>query len=163
MAHIDEGGDGKSVNVELNIVPFIDLMSCLAAFLLAAAVWNNFKQTPTQPKPAGKSKDQKQDEPKVDASVLVQKEAIWVNLTRIQGAATQIPATATGQNWKRFREVMKKHKESEYFQDRNNATMAAEDDVKYSHIVFAMENMAAVGFDDVSIVSPSQLPAKPTL
>lgn len=163
MAHIDEGGDSKSVNVELNIVPFIDLMSCLAAFLLMAAVWDNFKQTPTQPKPAGKTKTQPQDDPKVDASVLVQKEGIWVNLTRLQGQATQIPATATGHNWKRFREVMKKHKESEYFQDRNNATMAAEDDVRYEHIVFAIESMAKVGFDDVSLVTPSQLPAKPTL
>ena len=27
-------GEGKSSNIELNIVPFIDLMSCLVAFLL---------------------------------------------------------------------------------------------------------------------------------
>ena len=37
-------GDKKSVNVELNIVPFIDLMSCLTAFLLVTAVWVNIAQ-----------------------------------------------------------------------------------------------------------------------
>ena len=38
-------GDGKkSVNVDLNIVPFIDLMSCLTAFLLVTAVWVNIAQ-----------------------------------------------------------------------------------------------------------------------
>jgi len=33
-AAIDTGGNKKSFDVELNIVPFIDLMSCLTAFLL---------------------------------------------------------------------------------------------------------------------------------
>jgi biopolymer transport protein ExbD len=37
-------GDKKSVNLDLNIVPFIDLMSCLTAFLLVTAVWVNIAQ-----------------------------------------------------------------------------------------------------------------------
>jgi biopolymer transport protein ExbD len=45
------GTDAKgSVNVELNIVPFIDLMSCLTAFLLVTAVWVNIAQINIQPK-----------------------------------------------------------------------------------------------------------------
>ncbi len=32
-------GRGKSQNVDLNLVPFIDFMSCLIAFLMATAVW----------------------------------------------------------------------------------------------------------------------------
>lgn len=36
-----EGGKGrsKSMMVDLNLVPFIDFMSCLIAFLMIAAVW----------------------------------------------------------------------------------------------------------------------------
>ncbi|OQW47208.1 MAG: hypothetical protein A4S09_15545 [Proteobacteria bacterium SG_bin7] len=37
MASVDTGGDGP--NVEVNIVPFIDLMSVLITFLLLTAVW----------------------------------------------------------------------------------------------------------------------------
>ena len=51
-------GDKKSVNIELNIVPFIDLMSCLTSFLLVTAVWVNIAQINIQPK--GKSRDQQQ-------------------------------------------------------------------------------------------------------
>jgi len=40
MAHIDDGKSGKSANVELNVVPIIDLMSVLIVFLLITAVWN---------------------------------------------------------------------------------------------------------------------------
>ena len=55
-AAIGAGGDSKhDVNVELNIVPFIDLMSCLTAFLLVAAVWVNIAQINIQPK--GKTRD----------------------------------------------------------------------------------------------------------
>lgn len=40
MAHIDTGGrGGRSANFELNLVPFIDLMSVLITFLLISAVW----------------------------------------------------------------------------------------------------------------------------
>jgi len=33
------GGGKKNVNVELNLVPFIDLLTCLICFLLMTAVW----------------------------------------------------------------------------------------------------------------------------
>lgn len=40
MAHIDTGGSGgRNKSVELNLVPFIDLMSVLITFLLISAVW----------------------------------------------------------------------------------------------------------------------------
>lgn len=78
-------GDGKkSVNVELNIVPFIDLMSCLTAFLLVTAVWVNIAQINIQPK--GKNRDTQQvqqDDETVTLSVLVQADRIWVGLSRV--------------------------------------------------------------------------------
>ena len=38
---VDTGGKGrgKSQNVDLNLVPFIDFLSCLLAFLMMTAVW----------------------------------------------------------------------------------------------------------------------------
>ena len=44
----------KSVDVELNVVPFIDLMSCLPAFLLVTAVWTNLAQISIKPKGIGR-------------------------------------------------------------------------------------------------------------
>ena len=42
-------GDKKSVDVEIQVVPFIDLMSCLTAFLLVTAVWTMFAQINIRP------------------------------------------------------------------------------------------------------------------
>lgn len=39
MAHIEASGKGRNTNVDLNLVPFIDLMSVLITFLLISAVW----------------------------------------------------------------------------------------------------------------------------
>src|SRR4051812_3155040 len=39
MAQIQDNGGGREVNVELNLVPFIDLMSVCIIFLLLTAVW----------------------------------------------------------------------------------------------------------------------------
>ena len=41
--------DKKSVNVDVNIVPFIDLLSCLTAFLLVTAAWTKIAALPIAP------------------------------------------------------------------------------------------------------------------
>src|SRR5690242_13219282 len=84
-AAIGAGGNSKhDVNVELNIVPFIDLMSCLTAFLLVTAVWVQIAQLGLKPK--GKSRDpsmMREEEEKVVLSVLIQPDNIWVVQSRI--------------------------------------------------------------------------------
>ena len=113
------GTDEKgSVNVELNIIPFIDLMSCLTAFLLVTAVWVNIAQINIQPK--GKTRDtsnvQKDDET-VTLSVLVQADRIWVGLSRVN-EFQEIPKKGDGQDWEKFETTLKEHKASAFFDDR---------------------------------------------
>src|SRR3954465_8962430 len=119
-------GDKKSVNIELNIVPFIDLMSCLTVFLLAAAVWVNIAQINIQPK--GKSRDQaqvQQDDEHVTLSVLVQSDRISVCLSPV-GDQQSIPKKGDGQDWDTFEATLKQHKASAFFADRSDVEIAAE-------------------------------------
>ena len=85
-AAIDTGGDKKSVNVHLNIVPFIDLMSCLTAFLLVTAVWSNLAQISIKPKGvARETPDLPPEEELVRAShPSSRRGVIYVGLSRIQ-------------------------------------------------------------------------------
>src|SRR6187455_1209952 len=77
-------GDKKSVNVELNIVPFIDLMSCLTAFLLVTAVWINTAQLQVEPSGKAKGGDPcADDECGVKLSVLVDPDEIWIGVSRL--------------------------------------------------------------------------------
>jgi biopolymer transport protein ExbD len=51
---------GKGVDVDINLVPFIDLMSCLVAFLLVTAVWSQMARINADARVPGPPK---QDEP----------------------------------------------------------------------------------------------------
>src|SRR6266496_2223916 len=138
-------GDGvTSVNVELNIVPFIDLMSCLTAFLLVTAVWVNIAQINIQPK--GKTRDQaqvQQDDEHVTLSVLVQSDRIWVGLSRVN-EFQDIPKKGDDQDW-----------------DKLETTTAAP--VKYQDVIHAMDVAVKVGFVDVGLSDPQGLAARPSL
>ncbi len=160
-------GDKKSVDVELNIVPFIDLMSCLTAFLLVAAVWVNIAQINIQPK--GKTRDTtnvQTDDEHVTLSVLVTNEKIWVGLSRIN-QFQEIPNKGTERDWDRFENTLKENKASAFFADRSDIEIAAESTsssiVKYQDVIHAMDVAVKVGFVDVGLTDPNGLAARPTL
>jgi len=160
-------GDKGSVNVELNIIPFIDLMSCLTAFLLVTAVWVNIAQINIQPK--GKTRDtsnvQKDDET-VTLSVLVTSERIWVGLSRVN-EFQEIPKKGDEQDWEKFETTLKEHKASAFFADRSDLEIAAESTtqapVKYQDVIRAMDVAVKVGFIDVGLSDPAGLAARPSL
>jgi biopolymer transport protein ExbD len=162
-------GDKKGVNVELNIVPFIDLMSCLTAFLLVTAVWINIAQLNIQPK--GKTRDQaqvQQDDERVTLSVLVQSDRIWVGLSRVN-EFQDIPKKGNEHDWDKFETTLKDHKASRLFTDpeRNDLEIAAESTaaapVKYQDVIHAMDVAVKVGFIDVGLSDPQGLAARPSL
>ena len=90
-------GDKKSVNVDLNIVPFIDLMSCLTAFLLVTAVWVNIAQL--EIRPAGHAREAPDTDIENDPrlSILIDADEIWVGVSRVNDF-TKIPRTATAKS-----------------------------------------------------------------
>ena len=160
-------GDKKSVNVELNIVPFIDLMSCLTAFLLVTAVWVNIAQINIQPK--GKSRDMTTvvtEDDKVILSILVQADRITIGLSRLDQF---FPITNIGeeQDWVKFESTLKEQKASSYFTERTDLEIAAESTntqpVKYQDIIHAMDIAIKVGFLDVGLTDPAGLTAKPSM
>jgi len=161
-------GDGKkSLNVELNIVPFIDLMSCLTAFLLVTAVWVNIAQINIQPK--GKTRDTtnvQTDDEHVTLSVLVQADRIWVGLSRVN-EFQEIPKKGNDQDWEKFETTLKEHKASAFFSDRTDIEVAAESTaqspVEYQDIIHAMDVAVKVGFVDVGLTDPNGLAARPSL
>jgi biopolymer transport protein ExbD len=166
-AAVGTGGGKGDVNVELNIVPFIDLMSCLTAFLLVTAVWVNIAQINIQPK--GKSRDTQtiQDpEEHVSLSVLVQADRIWVGLSRVN-EFQEIPKKGDEHDWDKFETTLKEHKSSAFFADRSDIEIAGESTtqspVDYQSVISAMDRAVRVGFVDVGLTDPAGLAARPQM
>jgi len=157
-------GDKKSVNVDLNIVPFIDLMSCLTAFLLVAAVWVNIAQLNISPK--GKSRDTSQqqvDDERQILSVLVQADKIWVVVSRVNDTS-EILKKGDEQDWEKFEATLKEKKEHD-FKERTDLEIAGEststNPVKYRDLIKAMDIAVKMGFIDVGLTDPAGLAGRP--
>lgn len=162
------GTDGKgSVNVELNIVPFIDLMSCLTAFLLVTAVWVNISQLDVKPKGKGRETPCDGDDcDKPKLSVLVDSDSVWIGVSRVN-EFEQIPKTATGYDWAKVGERLKVQKQSPFFIGETGIEVAANSTsgtpIGYDQLIAAMDVAVQSGFLDVGITDPAGLSAKPTL
>lgn len=164
MAHVIEAGPGNARNVELTVVPFIDLMSCLTAFLLVTAVWVHTAQLPADPRPAGERSDDIICY-STHLSVLIERDAIWLGLSRVSELERIAHLPDGRPDWTRFEQALAHHKASAWFVDRSDLELAAEssdrDPVRYQSVIAAMDIAIKVGFTDVSLTSPEGLRTRP--
>jgi biopolymer transport protein ExbD len=155
--------DKKSVNVDLNVVPFIDLMSCLTAFLLVAAVWTNLAQIKIKPKGQGQPNQDQQVDEWVKASILITETDIHIGLSRVQ-ELVRIPKDGEKYNWLLVRENLERFKKSSFLQApnpyANTIEIGAEDKVEYQAMITAMDTALALKFTDIGLSAPNELSAK---
>ena len=170
-ASIDTGGNKKSFDVELNIVPFIDLMSCLTAFLLVTAVWVNIAQITITPKGKQRPDVAPPDTPIPVISVLLQPDVVYIGVGRTDKSfpVTQAKKGPDGEyDWTTFETDLAKLKAEEEFAERGDIEIAAEstnpiNPVTYDNVVHAMDIAVKVGFTQVNLSEPSSLSWRPTL
>ena len=153
------GTDDGGVNVELNVVPFIDLMSCLTAFLLVTAVWSTYASINIKPKGLGRDATKEQDEdPPVNISVLLTKNEIWVGLTT--GDRRQIRNEGESYDWASLEETLNEYREMPVFAGppmRADIEIGAEDEVTYQTVINAMDYSIGSQFRDIGYVDPTSL------
>jgi biopolymer transport protein ExbD len=161
----DLGIGSNRNNVDLNIVPFIDLMSCLTAFLLVTAVWVGTSQLETHPQglahdptcPVGDC-----DEPKL--SVLVENDRIVVGVSRL-GEFERIERTHTERDWEQLSASLKKQKATAYFAHKDQIEVAGlgtpARPLQYQTLITAMDVAVQAGFDNVALTDAAGLSAQP--
>src|SRR5208282_2278929 len=95
-AAVPEGGKGKkkSLDAIVNVVPFIDLLSCCLSFLLITAVWTQVSKLQVQ-QAGGPSADQTPPDPKILQLTLSITEKGYTLTAGQGGAASDIPRKGT--------------------------------------------------------------------
>jgi biopolymer transport protein ExbD len=155
----DGGGAGgrKSVDVDINLVPFIDMMTVLVAFLLLTAVWSHLAQLNVKPGGTGKDpSDKKPPEDIINLSVLVAQDGIWIGLSN--GQPRHIAKQGDNYDWAALGEALQYYKvESGLFKDRDDIEVAAEDRVDYQSVINAMDTAVQKEFLGLRYVDPSSL------
>jgi biopolymer transport protein TolR len=147
-------GGGKSANVELNLVPFIDMFSVLICFLLMTAAWNGLESINTGAPP--KSVDlrdnneppppPKPEKPKVVLTVTLYTDRLDIgednrtqSLPHVAGQPDYLKLTRVLSEWKRR------------YPDRKDLILATENRAPYKHLIQLMDTFIAGDFPEVGI------------
>ena len=141
-----------SVNIELNIIPFIDLMSCLTAFLLVTAVWIHMADVKNQPAGKQASDTPSKDHPTI--AILLDRDSIQVS----QSPSGQGAEVAAG-DWDRLEATLKSLRGFEADPQRVEVAALSTDahPISYQTLVIAMDTAIKAGYPDVGVTDPSSL------
>ena len=141
------GGRGKGQNFDLNLVPFIDLLSVNITFLLVTAVWLQLSslnveqaiQDPNAPPPPPMEKP-----PTPPVTIHITSDAVEV-FRNFEGRKV-IPAKGPeNYDWVAVKDAMKEEKEA--YPIEIQATIITDDGVQYEHMIKALDLTRETGFD----------------
>ena len=145
-----EGGHGgkKSVDSEIPLVPFIDLLLCCVMFLLVTAVWNQLARIDAnQQQPGQAAPDQPPPEEKI--KVILQVQASGYILASSAGDRIEVPKSGDSYDLEALREKLRERKNME--PNRRDLVVAPEDGVMYADVITAMDVVVGEGFPDMSL------------
>lgn len=144
------GGRGRSVNADLNLVPFIDLLSALITFLLATAVWSQTEamkvdqaiNDPNQPPPPPDEKP-----PTPPLTIHVRADGVWMG--RNVETAKNYPKIGDDYDWTAVETDMKTDHAA--FPDDIQVVIVTDDGVNYQYMVKALDLSRGNGYDQTML------------
>jgi biopolymer transport protein ExbD len=100
------------------------------------------------------------DPERVQLSLLVEKDQLWVGLSRINEFQV-IPRN--GHEWDELAKKLAEHRQSAFFVDREDLEIAGDTGVSYGDIVHAIDAASKAGFPWWQLTDPQGLSARPSL
>lgn len=146
MAHIDTGGKGRSVNTELNLVPFIDLMSVLITFLLISAVWTQVSMIQLGASFASpKNPSEKEIKPPPHEDLVLRLDIKSNGYVLFVGKDVR-PIPFVGGKYDNVSLLADLAKVKQMYPDKAGVKMAISDEILYDVVVAAMDTGLKAGF-----------------
>ena len=137
----------KSVNADLNLVPYIDLLTCMVAFLLITAVWSQLARLEAHQKGQGQAGEDTPPEKVFKLVVVVNADGF--NLVADQDQQP-IPKKGDQYDLEKLAAELKKIKETHA--DKNDIQVASEDTIKFETLVRTMDVALSARFPDISLI-----------
>jgi biopolymer transport protein TolR len=146
---VDTGGKSgkKSVNADLNLVPYIDLLTCMVSFLLITAVWTQLARLEVQQKAQSAAGETAPSE--IKTKIIVNVDSEGYNVVENE-TSKRIPKQGEAYNVVDLSVELKRLKEAH--PDTNDLQVASEDSIKFDTIVQTMDACLANHFPAVSLV-----------
>ena len=151
--HIEESGSGRKQVVDLNLVPFIDLMSVCIIFLLISAVWTQVSMIQLGASIYSNKTEDKPIKPPPFVEVVLRVDVIPQGFRVVVGRnATLIPQISKDTyNKERLVEELKRVKDK--YPSKVDGVASVQDKIQYKHLIEAMDALLIAGFHQVSITT----------
>ena len=146
---VDSGNKSgkKPLNADLNLVPYIDLLTCMVAFLLITAVWSQLARLNIHQKGQGQAGEDTPPEKVFKLVVVVNNEGF--NLVADQDQQP-IPKKGDQYDYEKLGSELKKIKDTHA--DKNDIQVMSEDAIKFEALVKTMDVALSARFPDISLI-----------
>lgn len=152
MGQIDDGGDDRSVSVDVNLVPFIDLMSVCIIFLLITAVWTQVSMIQIGSSIYGKKTSQDPNPPPPRAEIPFRVDVKQDGYAVIVGKqSVGIPKAGGAYNDATLLIELKKVKE--LYPEKTDAVITVQDELPYETLIKGMDALLSAGFPEISVAT----------
>lgn len=152
MAHIDDSSSGRSTNTDVNLVPFIDLMSVLITFLLITAVWSQVSMIQLGSSIYGKKPETSQETPtpppRADLPLRLDVKDSGFRLI-VGSAKYEMPKISGKYDVEALNRQLKKVKADHA--EKADAVITVDDEVAYEYLVLGMDTLNQAGFPSISV------------
>jgi biopolymer transport protein TolR len=138
----------KPLDAAINLVPFIDLLSCCISFLLITAVWTQLARmdvTQKGPGAAGSTDEPPNDQ--VQLTVFIDKDGYTFN--KSTGESTPIPMKGDDYDYGKLADILKDAKGQ--YPDKEDIAIKADDSVVYNKIIRTMDIVISSKFPTIAL------------
>jgi biopolymer transport protein TolR len=140
----------KPLNADLNLVPYIDLLTCMVAFLLITAVWSQLARLNIHQKGQGQAGEDTPPEKVFKLQVLVTGDGFNLVADQDQQPIPKKGGGTGDYDFEKLADELKKIKDSH--PDKTDLQVMSEDTIKFETLIKTMDAAMTSRFPDVSLM-----------
>ncbi|HEY3351693.1 MAG TPA: biopolymer transporter ExbD [Polyangia bacterium] len=142
-------GGRKALDSDLNLVPYIDLLTCMVTFLLITAVWTQRARVDVAPKTESTIVDGAPPPSAATRLVVIVSEDGFLVGGAAAGTQRTLPKRAGRYDHDTLLAVLRQVKRS--FPQKQDLQIGADDAIPYESVVRTMDTALSAAFADVSV------------
>ncbi len=152
MAQIEQSGGKRQSNLEVNLVPFIDLMSVLITFLLITAVWTQVSMIKLGSSLYSKQNTEDVDKPPPKSEVPLRVDVKDAGHVIVIGPK-RIDIPKKGADYDVETLTMQLMQIKQVYPEKVDGVITMDEHLKYDFLIQGMDAMLQAGFPAISVAT----------
>lgn len=152
MAQVEEGSDERGATFDVNLVPFIDLMSVCIIFLLITAVWTQVSMIQIGSSIYGKKSSDNEVKPPPRADIVFRLDVKESGYNVVVGRESVLLPKIAGQ-YDQEGLVKELKKVKELYPEKVDSIITVADELPYETLVNGMDALLTAGFPEIGIAT----------